>query len=114
MLITSLHSSCQSFITSFGRCLIPTDMSGFSTRDFRAATKLATNALALLAENEANQDSVIILSFRSLQAQRIKESQEELLQISIYKVKHLNSAAPGSSAAVNHEARLDGLLNNYG
>ena len=89
---------------------------GFSFSDFQIATKLATDALALLAENESNKDSVVVLSFRSLQAQRIKELQQELLQISIFKVQNPNLAALGSSAADTYggDSRLDGLLNDYG
>ena len=91
---------------------------GFSIGDFRAATEFALNVSALLRapENENNPDSVIILSFRSLQAQRIKELQEELYQISLERVRQLNSAPAGSTGPdgflVNRN--LDHLLNNYG
>lgn len=91
---------------------------GFSIGDFRAATELALNVMTLLRapENEDNPDSVIILSFRSLQAQRIKELQEELYQISLERVRLLNLADAGSTIheglAVNRD--LDRSLNNYG
>ena len=92
---------------------------GFGVSDFIAATRLATDIFASLQalENEANQDSVVILSFRSLQAQGIKELQQELYQISLYKVQRLNS--PGPATAVDDEELttinkdLDRLLNNY-
>ena len=115
------HSTCLSFITSFGPHRIRTNMSfGFSVGDFIAATQLATDVYASLRalDNKANQDSVIILSFRSLQAQRIKELQQELYQISLDRVHILNG--PGPAASVDDDAlrvtneHLDRLLNNYG
>ena len=91
---------------------------GFGVGDFRAATELALNVLDLLRapENQDNPDSVIILSFRSLQAQRIKELQEELYQISLEKVRRLN-AAPAESTNIEgleDDRHLDHLLNVYG
>ena len=90
---------------------------GFGVDDFIAATELATKVLASLGalENEANQDSVIILSFRSLQAQRIKELQQELYQISLYKVQRLNSPEPVEDEELRPvNSDLDRLLHNYG
>jgi hypothetical protein len=95
---------------------------GFGIGDFIAATQLATNSLEWLAasENDANQDSVIILSFRSLQVQRIKELQRELYQISLDRVQALSSAAPESNTAGRDEElgginmHLDSLLCKYG
>lgn len=97
---------------------------GFSVGDFISATRLATDTLSslLAAQDEPNQDSVIILSFRSLQAQRIKELQQELYRISLDRVRALQSPAPVAGAQVDDEesplrdinARLDLLLNNYG
>jgi|SRR5579862_9309678 len=114
------YRSSQAFNSNY---LIPTSMSfGFSIGDFRAATELATNTLGLLtAENEANQNSVIILSFRSLQAQRIKELQQKLHQISLVRVRALGLAAPESDAGRSREDELrainrdlDDLLSGYG
>ena len=120
------HSSYLSFIASFRLYLIPTSMSmsfRFGIEDFIAATELATKAWRLLtaSENEADQNSVIILSFRSLQAQRIKELQQQLHQISLERVQTLKLATPESNTAgMNIERQLahinrnlDYLLNNY-
>ena len=111
-----------SFIASFGLDLIPIRMSfGFSIGDFRAATGVALNVLESYrvfrgTENEDNPDSVIILSFRSLQAQRIKELQVELYQISLEKVRQLDSAPGGSTdqEVLLLNGKLDHLLNIYG
>ena len=94
---------------------------GFGVGDFLGATQLATDvleALGALLESEANQNSVIILSFRALQAQRIKELQQELYQKSLYKVQRINSPRP-LTADDDEEFRhmipeLDKLLNDYG
>lgn len=88
---------------------------GFGVGDFIAATELATNTLALLtaSENEADQNSVIILSFRSLQAQRIKELQQELYRISLDRVQELHSAAPGSTTAGRNEESKLGEINRH-
>jgi hypothetical protein len=108
------HSSCLPFIASFRLYLTLTSMSfGFSIGDFIAATELATKTLGLLAasENEANQNSVIILSFRSLQAQRIKELQQELYRISLNRVQALSK---NEATLEDINMRLDVLLNQYG
>lgn len=87
---------------------------GFSVGDFLSATALYTNALPSLvaAQEDPNQDSVIIPSFRSLQAQRIKELQEELLRKSQDKLSALSSTDPDGLRAINES--LDVLLNDYG
>lgn len=98
---------------------------GFSSGDFIAATEVATKTLQFLAasEDHANKNSVIILSFRSLQAQRIKELQENLYQISLERVRALGSAVSESNVVrnnydinninyINHN--LDQQLKEYG
>jgi hypothetical protein len=55
---------------------------GFSSADFESATILATDSLAALENDQGNGDSVIVLNFRALQAQRIKDLQAELVELS--------------------------------
>lgn len=107
---------------------------GFSVGDFIAATTLATTASDLLtgSEEKGDRDSIIILSFRSLQAQRIKELQEELLRISQRRVEILQATSLAGNVTTGvpaptglHGERditvvrdinsdLDVLLNHYG
>ena len=97
---------------------------GFGVGDFVAATQLATQTLGFLGSSDENDNSVIILSFRSLQAQRIKELQQELYQISLDRVQVITSAAPKLDTGVQADGRdtelrhvntvLDVRLNEYG
>lgn len=55
---------------------------GFSSANFESATILAKDSLAALENDQGNGDSVIVLNFRALQAQRIKDLQAELVELS--------------------------------
>ena len=65
---------------------------GWSIGDLIAATTLTVQLAQTLTAQQVQEDadSVIILSFRALQAQRIKELQQELLDLSVKKVQHFD------------------------
>lgn len=90
---------------------------GFSIGDFIAATQIATTLWDSL-KAVPDRNSVIILSFRSLQAQRIKELQKELYQASVDRIEALRLAAPESNEADSVlgpiNSQVDCLLNSYG
>lgn len=97
---------------------------GFGVGDLIAATEAATNTLSSLTalESGSDKDSVIILSFRALQAQIITELQHELHQISLHRVQELHSPetkpalsdVAGESVLSHINSHLDSRLNNYG
>jgi hypothetical protein len=88
---------------------------GFSVGDFIAATQIAKRQLDILtaSQSESDKDSVIVLSFRSLQAQRIKDLQFELSKLSLRKMQNINTpTTDGSDVPLN--AEIDAKLNDYG
>lgn len=80
---------------------------GFGAEDLKAATEVGQQAILA----QGNGDSIIILSFRALQAQRIKEMQARLLELSFQK---LHFVGPGRSVNDEVHAEIDSLLNSYG
>lgn len=73
---------------------------GFATEDFLAATRVGQEAEGILVQLN---DNVIILNFRALQAQRVKEMQRKLLDLSVKKI--------GLERGEDHE-ELEGLNND--
>jgi hypothetical protein len=88
---------------------------GFRVGDLVAGTELARRAITALRELQDSEkilDSTIVLSFRALQARRISELQEELLQLSMQKMGLIDMDGPQEVILVIND--IDLKLNNYG
>lgn len=59
---------------------------GFGVGDFLTATQLSFDVIKQIREARTD-DAVVVFSFRALQAQRIDEMQEELLELSSAKLE---------------------------
>ena len=83
---------------------------GFSSANFESATILAKDSLAALEHEQGEGDSVIVLNFRALQAQRIKELQAELVELSMAKL----AGGQPEDERKTLNSTIDLLIDRYG
>jgi hypothetical protein len=85
---------------------------GFAAEDLQSATEVGQQAMGALVTAQGHGDNVIILNFRALQAQRVKEMQAKLLDLSVKKIRQREGEDQEELEGLNNE--VDVWLDRYG